>query len=162
MPFTSALHKCPSQMPFTNAQNGGAEASAEWVFAHMEDPDFNDPLPAALAGSAAPAGGAGGSGGDPVDAEAVGVLAGMGFTAPQAEAALKVLTPPRPLQPRVHAACGIHACRRRCHRGACGCCTGTFTSACTLSLQNAQSGIWTVAAAGRREAGQAGTARMSP
>ena len=26
--------------------NAGPEAAAEWVFAHMEDPDFNDPLPA--------------------------------------------------------------------------------------------------------------------
>eukprot|EP00976_Prorocentrum_cordatum_P064603 1177557-Prorocentrum_minimum.AAC.6 len=25
--------------------NSSAEASMEWVFAHMEDPDFNDPLP---------------------------------------------------------------------------------------------------------------------
>lgn len=77
-------------------QNGGAEASAEWVFMHMEDPDFNDPLPVPGASASAPSGdvssgGGGGGGGGPVDAEAVGVLAGMGFTEPQAEAALKVL-----------------------------------------------------------------------
>mmetsp|Transcript_7420 Transcript_7420/g.21943 ORF Transcript_7420/g.21943 Transcript_7420/m.21943 type:complete len:903 (+) Transcript_7420:355-3063(+) len=74
--------------------NGGAEASAEWVFMHMEDPDFNDPLPVPGASASAPSGdvssgGGGGGGGGPVDAEAVGVLAGMGFTEPQAEAALK-------------------------------------------------------------------------
>lgn len=28
-------------------KNASAEASMEWVFAHMEDPDFNDPLPPA-------------------------------------------------------------------------------------------------------------------
>jgi hypothetical protein len=27
--------------------NSGSEAAMEWVFAHMEDPDFNDPLPPA-------------------------------------------------------------------------------------------------------------------
>ena len=27
--------------------NAGAEQSMEWVLGHMEDPDFNDPLPGA-------------------------------------------------------------------------------------------------------------------
>jgi uncharacterized UBP type Zn finger protein len=27
--------------------NAGADAAMEWVFAHMEEPGFNDPLPAA-------------------------------------------------------------------------------------------------------------------
>ena len=26
--------------------NSGAEAATNWLFAHMEDPDLNDPLPA--------------------------------------------------------------------------------------------------------------------
>jgi hypothetical protein len=33
--------------------NNNAEAAMEWVFSHMEDPGFNDPLPPAAA--AAPA-----------------------------------------------------------------------------------------------------------
>lgn len=27
--------------------NSGVEAAMEWVLGHMEDPDFNDPLPGA-------------------------------------------------------------------------------------------------------------------
>lgn len=65
-------------------KNSGAEASMEWVFAHMGDPDFNDPpiedpLPAADSASAA------GS----VSAADVGNLTAMGFTDAQATAALK-------------------------------------------------------------------------
>jgi hypothetical protein len=32
--------------------NNNAEAAMEWVFGHMEDPDFNDPLPAAAPAAA--------------------------------------------------------------------------------------------------------------
>ena len=39
--------------------NASAEASMEWVFAHMEDPDFNDPVVPAAATAAAPAAAAG-------------------------------------------------------------------------------------------------------
>ncbi|BDA47746.1 Ubiquitin carboxyl-terminal hydrolase 5 [Coccomyxa sp. Obi] len=60
-------------------QNGGTEASMEWVLAHMEDPDFNDPLPAASAPSSTKTA-------DPVS---LAMLTGMGFTNQQAEAALK-------------------------------------------------------------------------
>jgi len=63
--------------------NVGAEAAMEWVFAHMEDADFNDPLPAPGAADAAAAGAA------PVDPESVGMLSSMGFTTVQAEGALK-------------------------------------------------------------------------
>jgi ubiquitin carboxyl-terminal hydrolase 5/13 len=54
----------------------------EWVFAHMEDPDFNDPVvPAAAA--AAPAAGAA------ADPESVMMLTSMGFSDVHAAAALK-------------------------------------------------------------------------
>ncbi|KAK3270733.1 ubiquitin-specific protease ubp14 [Cymbomonas tetramitiformis] len=62
--------------------NSSAEASMEWVFAHMEDPDFNDPLPPPGATAAAPAATA-------PDPEAVATLSAMGFTVPQVEGALK-------------------------------------------------------------------------
>ena len=66
-------------------QNASAEVSMEWVLAHMEDADFNDPLPSpAAAPSAQTAGGAGGA-----DAESVALLSSMGFTDAQAAAALK-------------------------------------------------------------------------
>ncbi|CAG9463821.1 unnamed protein product [Pedinophyceae sp. YPF-701] len=59
--------------------NSSAEQAAEWVFAHMEDPDFNDPPPAP-----------GGSAGTPAaDPEAVAMLGSMGFTPEQAAAALQ-------------------------------------------------------------------------
>ena len=66
----------------------------EWVFAHMEDADFNDPLPGPEA-AAAPAagsngGGGGGGGGSKADPESVGQLSAMGFTDVQASAALQV------------------------------------------------------------------------
>ena len=63
--------------------NTNAEAAAEWVFAHMEDADFNEPLPP-------PGAGAGGGGGAVVaaDPEAVAMLGGMGFTEEQAKGAL--------------------------------------------------------------------------
>lgn len=63
-------------------KNSSAEASMEWVFAHMEDPDFNDPLPRVEEtedeSSAAQFG-----------AEDIGSLTAMGFSDPQAKAALK-------------------------------------------------------------------------
>lgn len=60
----------------------------EWVLAHMEDPDFNNPLPEP---SAAVGGGGGGGDSSPAaDPEAVAMLSSMGFTDVQASAALKV------------------------------------------------------------------------
>lgn len=60
--------------------NSGAEAAMEWVFAHMGDADFNDPLPAA-APAAAPA--------YTADPEAVATCMSMGFDSAAATLALK-------------------------------------------------------------------------
>jgi ubiquitin carboxyl-terminal hydrolase 5/13 len=67
-------------------KNSNAEAAMEWVFAHMEDPDFNEPLPP----PEAPAGGGGGGGGaaSAPDPEAIAMLGAMGFTEHQAKGAL--------------------------------------------------------------------------
>ncbi|WIA38798.1 hypothetical protein OEZ86_002085 [Tetradesmus obliquus] len=61
--------------------NSNAEVAMEWVFAHMEDPDFNDPLPPPAAAAAAGAQ-------QQHDPEKVSMLAAMGFEADAAEAAL--------------------------------------------------------------------------
>ncbi len=71
--------------------NSHSEAAMEWVFSHMEDPDFNDPLPDPAAAAATGSGG-GGGGDDDADAESVAMLEGMGFNSQQAKAALKVGT----------------------------------------------------------------------
>jgi ubiquitin carboxyl-terminal hydrolase 5/13 len=63
--------------------NANAEAATEWVFAHMGDSDFNDPLPAASAPGAAPAAPA------TVDPEALSMLGAMGFGERQATAAMR-------------------------------------------------------------------------
>jgi ubiquitin carboxyl-terminal hydrolase 5/13 len=64
----------------------------EWVFAHMEDPDFNDPyVPAtgaALTGSSGAMPSPGG-GSAVADASAVAMLAAMGFAEKHAAAALE-------------------------------------------------------------------------
>jgi hypothetical protein len=68
--------------PALATRNAGADAATEWVFAHMEDPDFNDPLPP-------PGGAPAASGGAPAaDPEAVSSLTAMGFGSDAAEAAL--------------------------------------------------------------------------
>ncbi|KAF9460620.1 ubiquitin carboxyl-terminal hydrolase 14 [Collybia nuda] len=60
--------------------NGDAEAAMEWLFAHMEDPDIDDPIQVPAAGS----------GGVPEpEPEQVGMLADMGFTPAQARKALR-------------------------------------------------------------------------
>ncbi|KAL4452659.1 hypothetical protein ABPG75_008321 [Micractinium tetrahymenae] len=61
--------------------NSSAEAATEWVFAHMEDPDFNSPLPEP--GAAPAAGGA-----PAANPEAVSMLTAMGFSERHATAAL--------------------------------------------------------------------------
>lgn len=63
-------------------KNSGPEASMEWVFAHMEDPGFNDPLPCVLETE-------GESNAALFRAEDIGSLTAMGFSDPQAKAALK-------------------------------------------------------------------------
>ena len=50
----------------------------EWVLSHMEDPDFNEPLPA----SSSPQAPAQPSS-RPVDPEQIGMLGAMGFTPEQ-------------------------------------------------------------------------------
>jgi len=64
--------------------NSSADAAAMWYFEHTEDPDINDPLPAA---GGAPTGG--GGGGFVADPEAVGMLTSMGFSEAHVTAALK-------------------------------------------------------------------------
>ena len=59
-----------------------APRAAEWV-RHMEDADFNDPVPPPQ-----PAGGGGGARGAAADPEAVMMLSSMGFTEEQAKGAL--------------------------------------------------------------------------
>ena len=67
-------------------RNAGAEASMEWVLAHMGDADFNDPLPAH---DAAAGPGAAASAPAAADPEKVALLEGMGFSARAAAAALR-------------------------------------------------------------------------
>jgi len=71
-------------------RNAGAEAGMEWVFAHMEDADFNLPLPPpappATTPAPAPAPAAAAAVDDP---DKVETLAGMGFSARAASAALR-------------------------------------------------------------------------
>ena len=66
-------------------KNAGAEPAMEWVFAHMEDVDFNEPIPPPAAAETAGAAAGGGAAPDP---EAIGMLGAMGFTEEQAKAAL--------------------------------------------------------------------------
>ncbi len=60
-------------------QNAGPEAAMEWVLSHMEDPDFNEPLPApSSAPTAAPQ-----QRSQTADPEQVAMLGAMGFTTEQ-------------------------------------------------------------------------------
>lgn len=64
--------------------NSGADAAADWVFAHMEDPDFNAPLPPPGAATASAA-----AGGPPAPSpESLSSLTAMGFSERHATAAL--------------------------------------------------------------------------
>ncbi|GAW13099.1 hypothetical protein ANO14919_024770 [Xylariales sp. No.14919] len=60
--------------------NSDADVAMEWLFAHMEDEDIDDPL-------VLPSAGTGGSEG--ADPEKIEMLGAMGFNAPQARKALK-------------------------------------------------------------------------
>ena len=62
--------------------NASAEACMEWIFQHMEDPDFNDP-PTQPSEQKAAASNSNHS------AEALGMLSAMGFTERQCKAALE-------------------------------------------------------------------------
>ena len=67
-------------------RNAGAEPAMEWVFAHMEDPDFNDPyVPVAEAVNPSPAPGSSPA----ASAEAVAMLGAMGFSDAHAAVALR-------------------------------------------------------------------------
>jgi len=68
-------------------RNAGAEPAMEWVFAHMEDPDFNDPYVPAT--NAALTGNSGAMPSPGADASAVAMLAAMGFAEKHAAAALE-------------------------------------------------------------------------
>eukprot|EP00178_Gracilaria_changii_P026292 TRINITY_DN808_c0_g2_i1.p2 TRINITY_DN808_c0_g2~~TRINITY_DN808_c0_g2_i1.p2 ORF type:complete len:849 (+),score=127.98 TRINITY_DN808_c0_g2_i1:13335-15881(+) len=65
-------------------KNESAEASMEWVFAHMEDPDFNDPPAVDITSN----GDANASPATSFPAAAVSTLSAMGFSETQAKAAL--------------------------------------------------------------------------
>lgn len=69
-------------MLIATLQNAGTEGAMNWVLGHMEDADFNDPLPNASSSDGAPEGAA--------DPESIMMLVSMGFTDQQATAALKV------------------------------------------------------------------------
>lgn len=56
----------------------------EWVLTHMDDPDFNEPLPAPAAAASAAA--AATSSAKPADPDSVAMLTGMGFTCEQVRA----------------------------------------------------------------------------
>lgn len=57
--------------------NSGVEAAMNWIFAHMEDPDFNDPIEAPSSKS------------EDVPSEAISMLGAMGFSVKHATKALK-------------------------------------------------------------------------
>ncbi|KAJ7709528.1 hypothetical protein B0H17DRAFT_228731 [Mycena rosella] len=61
--------------------NANAEVAMEWLFAHMDDPDIDAPIPPQSGGSAA--------GGPEPTADQIAMLADMGFTAAQARKALR-------------------------------------------------------------------------
>eukprot|EP00177_Eucheuma_denticulatum_P007462 GFKZ01013584.1.p1 GENE.GFKZ01013584.1~~GFKZ01013584.1.p1 ORF type:complete len:858 (+),score=140.23 GFKZ01013584.1:137-2710(+) len=63
--------------------NSSVDDSMEWVFSHLEDPDFNDPIPSAKSGKAES------SAATNKLATDIAHLLAMGFTEAQAKAALK-------------------------------------------------------------------------
>jgi len=65
-------------------RNADVEAACSWVFEHMEDPDFNDPLPAQAPAAAGAAAGAGAA----VSADAIAMMEAMGVGERHARAAL--------------------------------------------------------------------------
>jgi uncharacterized UBP type Zn finger protein len=69
----------------------------EWVLSHMDDPDFNEPLPASSS-TQAPAQ----PGSTPVDPEQVGMLGAMGFTPDQVPYLFKIGLNSRCCAPFLH------------------------------------------------------------
>lgn len=70
--------------------NVGAAEGMEWVLQHMNDPDFNDPLPGdvPVEVTPGPSASAGSTSSKPVPEETVTQLMGMGFSRPRVEEAL--------------------------------------------------------------------------
>jgi ubiquitin carboxyl-terminal hydrolase 5/13 len=69
--------------------NASADAAASWLFANMEAPDLNDPLPEPAAAAGAGAGASSSSGASEPSAEAVANLEAMGFDAARCRHALR-------------------------------------------------------------------------
>ena len=92
----SALPQSALQLPTRISclvQNAGTEAAMEWVLSHMEDPDFNEPLPASSS-SQATAQAQQQSSQKAADPEQVSMLGAMGFTPQQV-----TYSPPRAMHP---------------------------------------------------------------
>lgn len=64
--------------------NGDAEAAMNWLFAHMEDPDIDDPVELTVGGNSSTKGS-----GTADDPEKIELLGAMGFSAPLARKALR-------------------------------------------------------------------------
>lgn len=62
--------------------NTGVEAAMGWIMEHMDDADFNDPLPETMTGGVDPSP-------DEPSPEAVETLVSMGFSSKQARKALR-------------------------------------------------------------------------
>jgi ubiquitin carboxyl-terminal hydrolase 5/13 len=75
--------RCEKALHATGNEN--AESAMTWLFAHMEDPDIDEPLD--LGGGETGAGAGAGAGSD--DAEKIAQLGDMGITVPQARKALR-------------------------------------------------------------------------
>jgi ubiquitin carboxyl-terminal hydrolase 5/13 len=60
--------------------NADVETSMNWIFEHMEDPDFNEPISASVAPTAVS---------NDASSEMIEIISSMGYTAEQAKAALK-------------------------------------------------------------------------
>ena len=72
--------------------NASAEHAVEWVFAHMEDADFNDPPSAAAATTTNGAAGSNAGSNAAADASSTAMLSAMGFSDAHARTALLALS----------------------------------------------------------------------
>jgi ubiquitin carboxyl-terminal hydrolase 5/13 len=76
------LVRCQKALIAVGGAGGTTEAAMEWLFAHMEDPDIDDPIPAPASG------GGPGSAVQPNEDQILSLM-DMGFTMPQASKALR-------------------------------------------------------------------------
>lgn len=67
-------------------QNGGAEASMDWILSHLDDADLNDPLPVSNT-AVEPAA----EKNSQANAESIDMLSAMGFTRDQVQCTLSTL-----------------------------------------------------------------------